>query len=420
MDRNKHNDWTDAVRKRLEGRELTPSEQLWERIGAALPEEGAAARVRRLPAWAGAVAAAAAAVAAVLLLRPAGAPEPGRVELVPADSPALAQEVEGDPFVAPDVTEEKVEGYPSPALSVTEEVKERIPSAAPSVTEEKEEGVPVAALSVTEKKVEEYPSTALSVTEKKVEGMSMEEYLAQESDGSRSGRRRLSAGIYAAGMASTDFLFSKDFAEDVVALPVNDPWYISNAPSIGNTTLDPENPNIPQYDPSQQIRYNDLFNGNGNGHVSEFGMVHSRPVSFGLTVMLPLGGHLFLESGAYYSWLHSKTARGAKQDVHSAGIPLKVGWRFSSAGRTSFAMSAGVKAEKCFYAVRENLRFREPGIQAAGVAGAAILYDITPSLGIYLAPELSYWFNRTQIPTYNTEHPLNLSFKAGLNITLNR
>ena len=35
MDNNKHNDWTGAVRERLEGRELTPSDALWERIGAA-------------------------------------------------------------------------------------------------------------------------------------------------------------------------------------------------------------------------------------------------------------------------------------------------------------------------------------------------------------------------------------------------
>ena len=33
--RNNNNDWTDAVRQRLEGRELTPGDALWERIDAA-------------------------------------------------------------------------------------------------------------------------------------------------------------------------------------------------------------------------------------------------------------------------------------------------------------------------------------------------------------------------------------------------
>jgi len=41
MDNNKHNDWTGAVRERLDGRELTPSDALWERIGAAAPQAAA-------------------------------------------------------------------------------------------------------------------------------------------------------------------------------------------------------------------------------------------------------------------------------------------------------------------------------------------------------------------------------------------
>ena len=87
MDRNKNTDWTGAVRKRLEGRELTPSDALWERIEAA-GATGTPRKVRRLP-WGGVIgAAAAAALAAVLLLHPAGAPEPGRIDVVPASTPA--------------------------------------------------------------------------------------------------------------------------------------------------------------------------------------------------------------------------------------------------------------------------------------------------------------------------------------------
>ena len=75
MDNNKHNDWTGAVRERLESRELTPSDALWERIGAAVPQADAPHKVWRL-AWGGAIgAAAAAAIAAILFLRPAGTRE---------------------------------------------------------------------------------------------------------------------------------------------------------------------------------------------------------------------------------------------------------------------------------------------------------------------------------------------------------
>jgi hypothetical protein len=39
-------------------------------------------------------------------------------------------------------------------------------------------------------------------------------------------------------------------------------------------------------------------------------------------------------------------------------------------------------------------------------------------VGIFLAPELSYWFTKTELPTYNTENPFNLSLKAGINLTV--
>ena len=58
MDNDKHNDWTGAVRDRLEGREQAPSDALWEQIGAAVPQAAAPRKVRRL-AWGGAIGAAA-------------------------------------------------------------------------------------------------------------------------------------------------------------------------------------------------------------------------------------------------------------------------------------------------------------------------------------------------------------------------
>ena len=57
MDKKNHNDWTGAVRERLEGRELKPSDALWERIGAAVPQAAVPHKVRRL-AWGGAIGAA--------------------------------------------------------------------------------------------------------------------------------------------------------------------------------------------------------------------------------------------------------------------------------------------------------------------------------------------------------------------------
>jgi hypothetical protein len=108
------------------------------------------------------------------------------------------------------------------------------------------------------------------------------------------------------------------------------------------------------------------------------------------------------------------------QSLHSLGVPLKLGWNISGPWRTSFSLSAGAKAEKVVYAVRSGVRMKEPGIQLAATGSAAVQFDITQHLGLFVAPELSYWFTRTKLPTYNTENPFNLSLKAGVNLTLGK
>lgn len=434
MDRNKRNDWTDAVRERLEGRELTPSESLWDRIEAA----PVAPRVRRLPAWAGAlagVAATAAAVAAVLLLRPSGAPEPGRIDVVqtaavPAQPSAAAEEALTPP--AEDVPNAAAPQQPTAAARRPLVAQAIAPKAAPLAMPDAAEEEPIAApdaadekplAAAAEEKAEDKAHTTVNqvqkvAAEETLPTMSIDEYLAQEGDGRQTGKRRLSAAVYAAGMPSADFMFNKDYDMDIQFLGVSyDNTHnggsvsdITGSLPSGSVTNDPEK--IDGYDP---LKYND-----SKIVLNNLPLNHSKPVSFGAAVTLPLTDHLFLESGAYYSYLHSTIVGGQDQYLHSVGIPLKLGWRFNSSGRISLSLSAGAKAEKCVYAVSAGQKYKEPGIQAAGVASAAIQYNITNSLGIFFAPELSYWLNGTKLITYNTVNPSNLSLKAGLNITLNR
>ncbi len=180
----------------------------------------------------------------------------------------------------------------------------------------------------------------------------------------------------------------------------------SSIPPYGYYT-DPENTNLDNY-----LSYaDDPYNLSGER------LNHSKPISIGIAVTYPLHDHLFLESGMYYSYLHSSSYR-TDQTLHSIGIPLKVGYRFGSARRTSLALSAGAKAEKCLLALRGGEKFKEPGIQLAAVGSAAIQYDFSPRLGLFIAPEVSYWFTGTKLPTYNTEHPFNLSLKAGIALSL--
>lgn len=180
-------------------------------------------------------------------------------------------------------------------------------------------------------------------------------------------------------------------------------------------------PSIPPYgyytDPENTTQDKYLSYSNDPYNLSGERLNHSKPISVGIAVTYPLRNHLFLESGMYYSYLRSSSYL-KDQTLHSIGIPLKVGYRFGSARRTSFALSAGAKAEKCLLALKGGEKVKEPGIQLAAVGSAAIQYDFSPRLGLFIAPELSYWFTETKLPTYNTEHPFNLSLKAGLSLSL--
>ena len=428
MDNNKHNDWTGAVRERLEGRELTPSDALWERIGAAVPQADAPHKVWRL-AWGGAIgAAAAAAIAAILFLRPAGTREDaGRIEVVPTTAAPMAEQrviVEQDAvteLAAATETQSVVAEMPSTTIKIVE---------VPTLIEEGPSTAEAIEVTNVHPKVEEYtqPTVAavqktdsdavssMTVTENHLDAddkaMSMEDFLNVE-DQKRKPVRRLTAAVYAAGMVSTNALISND-------LPVmqGDYKFTNDAKpgaSLGSSTGFVSADSGISYNPETPLESNHFqYYTNSPGP----DMNHSRPVSAGVALSLPLNDHLFLESGLYYSYLHSTSHAVSDQSLHFVGIPVKAGWRMGMSRRTSLSFSAGAKAEKCILALRDGQRFKEPGIQLAAVGSAAFQYDFTSHVGIFLAPELSYWFTKTELPTYNTENPFNLSLKAGINLTV--
>ena len=455
MDNSKHTDWTARVRERMEGRELKPSDALWERIGEALPQAAAPHKVRRLP-WGGILgAAAAAALAAVLILRPAGAPEPGRIEVIPDTATPTAMSERLDDNVQKDVGDNPADVQATPSTIkgsanlvyqasrnegperddvsyVTQGIPEETPVTLKEATGPQEPDInDVRPSAATTQK-----STSTAVTVKpEPAGMTIEEYISQEQKAIRR-HRSLTAAVFASGMPSAsqlqrgigNGLIDKLKYSDIPRYSYDGSGFISSeidsfpnqgnatnstsdsAPYQGGYTKDPESLN--GFNP---VKYsNDPYNINGSR------LNHSRPVSAGLALTMPLSDRFFIESGMYWSWLRSTSAMVSDQSLHSLGVPLKLGWNISGPWRTSFSLSAGAKAEKVVYAVRSGVRMKEPGIQLAATGSAAVQFDITQHLGLFVAPELSYWFTRTKLPTYNTENPFNLSLKAGVNLTLGK
>ena len=446
MDSNKHNDWTGAVRERLEGRELTPSDALWERIGAAVAQAAAPRKVRRL-AWGGAIgAAAAAALAAVLFLRPAGTKEDGRVEVVPTGAAPLAEQrvladtespvtpVEESPVTMAEMslTRQRVASDTKSPVTAAEEapvIMAELPASTETVVATDAKQAVDASRQQTAAVSQKTGSEALNVakvsekTGRSIEpedtAMSLEDFLAQEEKEKRP--RRLTASIYAAGRPSAGIIINNDFLEDLISFDIGNSDNTPSSPAQTSVISSDASSSIPPYgyytDPENTTQDKYLSYANDPYNLSGERLNHSKPVSIGIAVSYPLHNQLFLESGMYYSYLRSSSYR-KDQTIHSIGIPLKVGYRFGSARRTSLALSAGAKAEKCLLALKGGEKVKEPGIQLAAVGSAAIQYNFSPRLGLFIAPELSYWFTETKLPTYNTEHPFNLSLKAGLSLSL--
>lgn len=438
MDSKKHTDWTEAVRDRLESRELTPPDALWERIEAAEPQAGAAHKVRRL-AWGGALGvAAAAAIAAVVFLRPAGTRTPGDVDIVRNVTAPVAEATVTEPtqpaaeLAEPEAGQVLPMARPARPVTATAVPVRQTPDQEPART------IPVEAQSEPVQTVDVVPNAVPAQREKSdaasvkqtttastarpatagVPQMTMDEYIAQENAAQRR-HRGFAAAVYASGMPSANIsALARDLAAPAASrdlLSYNDPVSLEGvSPDVAYTSDSGYTTN-----PESQLGYDPIKYKEDHYNINGARLNHSRPINAGLALTLPLSDHLFVESGLYWSYLHSSSYL-MDQTLHSAGIPLKMGYRLGGAGRTSFSFSAGAKAEKVVYAVRAGDRVKEPGLQLAAVGSAAVQYDIAPRLGVFLAPELSYWFTETKLPTYNTENPFNLSLKAGLNVTLGR
>lgn len=461
MDNNKHTDWTAKVRERMEGREMKPSDALWERIGEAFPPAAAPHKLRRLP-WGGILgAAAAAALAAVLFLRPGGIPEPGRIEVIPDTAPPVAMSERLDGSTRKAVEESTAADHTAPA-TVNGSMDSRYP--APKNDDQERDGVSnvmvtqgITAETAVKKSDDAVrneaaesqglnagdaipdavtarnSANASKTVKSEPAGMTMEEYISQEQKAIRR-RRSLTAAVFASGIPSTSqarrsigngqipyndipkYSYDPDnngFIHDVTS-------NLSNQGSITNSANDKDRQGGYSIDPESlngftPVKYtDDPYNINGNR------FNHSRPVSAGLALTMPLNDRFFIESGLYWSWLRSTSHMVSEQSLHSLGVPLKFGWSVSGPWRTSFSLSAGAKAEKVIYAVRSGVRVKEPGIQLAATGSAAVQFDITQHLGLFVAPELSFWFTQTKLPTYNTENPFNLSLKAGVNLKLGK
>ena len=148
---------------------------------------------------------------------------------------------------------------------------------------------------------------------------------------------------------------------------------------------------------------------------------HDLPLTLGLSVRLDLSPRIGVESGLEYAYLHSveeSVAGRLDQRLHFIGIPLRADVSLWKWQRFGLYLGMGVKMEKCVSATLGRISCEEPRLQWSAEAFGGIQYRIGSLSQLYFQPELSYYFTRTDLVTYRTEHPLGVSLHVGLRFDL--
>lgn len=164
---------------------------------------------------------------------------------------------------------------------------------------------------------------------------------------------------------------------------------------------------------------------------------HCKPMTFGLSVAMPLGHKWSLETGVKYSLLKSDFTIGEDsycikqhQKAHYLGIPLQATYRWFDAKHWAAYSSLGTALHipvygKCTKQYVTGLTTRgisssrfTPSLQWAVGAGVGLQYGLAPNWCVYLEPTLSWYIpSGSAVHTIWTEHPFTITVPFGIRFT---
>lgn len=180
-----------------------------------------------------------------------------------------------------------------------------------------------------------------------------------------------------------------------------------------------------------------LQNSYVNGGLVDARYEHKRPITLQILLSRQLSKRLSLETGLSYTRLNSTITTGSteayiqeEQRLHYLGIPLSLGLVWYSKAHLSLYSSAGLmlelpisaksdishvsRADMDVTTFRKSASLDVP-CQWSTSLGIGLQYDFTPHIGVYLEPSLQYFFHDgTDIKTYRTEHPLQVTLPLGI------
>ncbi len=151
-----------------------------------------------------------------------------------------------------------------------------------------------------------------------------------------------------------------------------------------------------------------------------------QPISFGLSVNIPISSGFSVSSGVVYTRLRSDFTSIAnslvyerQQTLHYVGIPLTVQynvwqWRglnvyATAGGQADFNVKAYVTMEG------SETKLEKDDLQWSVNAAAGVQYNFIPQLGIYVEPGIKHYFdNGSHIRNFFKHRPTNFNLQIGV------
>ncbi len=171
---------------------------------------------------------------------------------------------------------------------------------------------------------------------------------------------------------------------------------------------------------------------------ADFTTVHyDVPLSFGISVQLPLKNNWEIESGLTYTYLTTYFENGKMQrndavlHLHYIGIPINLVKLILKNNRWDLYISGGGMIEK---GIRSNYIQHQyfgnqmytttvlsniTGIQESINAATGVNYKLQKHWSLYFEPKIAYFFNNNQPISIRTKQPVTIGLTAGLRFELN-
>ena len=157
-----------------------------------------------------------------------------------------------------------------------------------------------------------------------------------------------------------------------------------------------------------------------------------QPISFGLSVNIPISSGFSVSSGIVYTRLRSDFTSIAnslvyerQQTLHYVGIPLTVQynvwqWRglnvyATAGGQADFNVKASVTTEGT------ETKLEKDDLQWSVNAAVGVQYNFIPQLGIYVEPGIKHYFdNGSHIRNFFKHRPTNFNLQIGLRLNMGK